>query len=330
MNPSRTLFSALLLASGALFPYAQTSAQTPAPTGPHIGSCPVFPKDNIWNTPIDKLPKHPKSDQYIQAIGDKKVHNDFASEAIYGIPYTEVPAGTPAAKVTFEYASESDQIDYPIPANALVEGGPKATGDSHIILIDTRKCILYELFDVHKQPNGTWRAGSGAHFDLNSNDLRKSGDTSADAAGLPIFPGLVRYDEVAAGEIDHALRFTITPTQNAFVWPARHEASKNDDQSVAPLGMRFRLRADYDISNFSRSNRVILKALKRYGMFLADNGSSVFLSGAPDKRWNDDDLHTLNRLKASDFEAVDESDLQKADNSAAVDPAALKPAAAKP
>ena len=178
-------------------------------------------------------------------------------------------------------------------------------------------------FAAVPKTDGSWKAGSGIRMDLTGNALREEGKTSADAAGLPILPGLVRFDEVASGQIDHALRFTIPQTQGAFVWPGRHAASKNKSPSVAPLGERFRLRADFDVSRFSKSNQVILKALKRYGMFLADNGSSMFISGVPDKRWDDDDLHHLGTIRADDFEAVDESDLQLLANSGRVDPVAL-------
>jgi hypothetical protein len=192
-------------------------------------------------------------------------------------------------------------------------------------MVDPRKCILYEIFAAHQTGPGQWRAGSGAIFDLNSNELRHTSWTSADAAGLPIIPGLIRYDEVEAGAIEHALRFTIPHTQASYVWPGRHKASSNSSANVPPMGLRFRLRADFDISNYSLTNRVILKALKKYGMFLADNGSAVFISGLQDNRWDVDDLHMLGGVTAADFEAVDESDLQKSANSGAVNPAALKP-----
>ncbi|MDP9040156.1 MAG: hypothetical protein M3O02_12950 [Acidobacteriota bacterium] len=295
-----------------------------AASGPRVGNCEVLPADNVWNTPIDKLHKDPRSDAYVGSMGPLiKLHPDFASDLGSGIPYSEIPANTRAVHVNFEYADESDLGSYPIPKNAPVEGGGNPNGDRHIILIDQRRCILYELFATTPKPDGTWDAGSGEKYDMLSNQIRPEGMGSADAAGLQIFPGLVRYDEVAAGEINHALRFTIPHTQAAFVWPGRHKASRITDTKVAPMGARFRLRQDYDISRFSKSNQVILTALKRYGMFLADNGGPLFLSGVPDKRWDDSDLHLLTKVTAEDFEAVDESEWWMLPNSARVDPVAL-------
>jgi hypothetical protein len=292
--------------------------------GPHIGNCPVFPKDNVWNTPIDKLQKDQRSDAYIDSIGPlHKVHMDFGSNLKYGIPYTEIPAGTRPVHVEFDYRDESDLGNYPIPADAPIEGGPDATGDRHILMIDLRRCVLYELFDSHPQPDGTWKAGAGIKMDLTSNALRAEGKTSGDAAGLPIFPGLVRYDEVMSGEINHALRFTIPHTQAAYIWPARHKASSNMDLNVAPMGARFRLRADFDISKFSKTNQVILTALKRYGMFLADNGGAMYITGVSDKRWDNGDLKELSGLTAEDFEAVNEAGWQLLQDSARVDPVSL-------
>ncbi len=294
------------------------------PAGPHVGNCSVFPQDNVWNTPIDALPRHPKSDAYIQSMGAAtKVHPDFSSGR-YGIPFTEIPADTKPVKIAFRYGGESDKTPYLIPPDAPIEGGGDAPGDRHVIAIDPRTCMLYELWASYKINAGQWKAGSGAVFNLKSNDLRKSGDTSADAAGLPIFPGLVRYEEIEAGEIDHALRFTIPKTQANFIWPARHQASNDTNPNTPPMGLRLRLKADFDISNYSKTNRIILKALKKYGMFLADNGTGIFISGVPSKSWDNDDLHKLGGVTAADFEAVDESDLQKSTNSAAVDPAAVK------
>ena len=292
--------------------------------GPRIGNCPVFPKDNVWNTPVDKLQKDPRGEAYIDAIGPQhKVHMDFGSRLIYGLPYTEIPAGTPPTSVEFDYHDESDLGDYPIPADVPIEGGPRAGGDRHVIMLDLERCMLYEMFDAHPQADGTWKAGSGIKMDLTSNALRPDGHGSADAAGLPIFPGLVRYDEVMSGEINHALRFTIPHTQGAYIWPARHKASPDKNLNVAPMGVRFRLRSDFDISKFSKSNQVILTALKRYGMLLADNGGPMFISGVSDKRWDDRDLRKLSAVAAEDFEVVDESHLQMSPDSAQVNPVAL-------
>jgi len=216
--------------------------------------------------------------------------------------------------VNFDYADESDPGPYPIPANPLIEGGPQSQGDRHILVVDTDNCVLYELYAAYPDGNG-WTAGSGAIYDLTSNALRPEGWTSADAAGLPILPGLVRYDEVAAGEIRHALRFTVPRTRKAYVWPARHYASSLTGAQYPPMGQRFRLKASFDISGYSSDVQVIFTALKRYGMILADNGSAWYLSGVPDERWDNDALHELGQVKGSDFEAVDVSSLMVNDNS---------------
>jgi hypothetical protein len=226
-----------------------------------------------------------------------------------GIPYTIVSGSQARAGVIFGYADESDPGPYPIPPDALIEGGPQSTGDRHVLIVDKDSCMLHELYSAYPQANGTWQAGSGAVFNLRSHALRPSTWTSADAAGLPILPGLVRYDEVASGEIRHAVRFTAPRTRNTFIWPARHYASSLTGQQYPPMGQRFRLKASFDISGFSGDTQVILRALKKYGMILADNGSSWYLSGAPDPRWNNDMLHELGRVSGSAFEAIDESSL---------------------
>ncbi len=279
--------------------------------------CSLFPADNIWNTPIDALPVHPLSDAYVGAIGrDANFHPDFGSGiwppddgGPIGIPYVVVPAGQPGVEVEFYYAGESDPGPYPIPPNPPIEGGPHSDGDRHILIVQEGTCLLYELFDARPTAGGGWQAGSGAVFDLRANGLRPAGWTSADAAGLPILPGLVRYDEVAAGEIAHALRFTAPQTQRAYVWPARHFASALTDERYPPMGQRFRLRADYDLSGFDPQVQVILRAMQRYGIILADNGSPWYVSGAPDERWDNNVLRQLRRLRGSDFEAVDVSGL---------------------
>ncbi|MFZ0931939.1 MAG: hypothetical protein WAN11_25295 [Syntrophobacteraceae bacterium] len=291
-------------------------------------TCAVFPANNIWNSPVDKLPLDPHSAAYIATIGAHgTVHPDFGSgdwppgsDSPIGIPYITVPGTQPKVEVSFDYADESDPGPYPIPANAPIEGGPDSTGDRHVLVIDINNCILYELFSAYPQAGGTWTAGSGAIFNLTSNALRPAGWTSADAAGLPIFPGLARYDEVASGEISHALRFTAPQTRKAYVWPARHYASSLTGTKYPPMGQRFRLKARFDITGFSPQNQVILKALKRYGMMLADNGSAWYISGVPDPRWNNDDLHDLDGVRGSDFEAVNVSSLMIGPNSAAAKP----------
>jgi hypothetical protein len=291
----------------------QTSAFT-ASAAPSIGTCSIFTNDNIWNIPVDGLPADSHSQTFITTIGAAKgLHADFGSGTWdggpIGIPYVVVGGSQTKVDVAFDYSDESDPGPYPIPPDAPIEGGSQSTGDRHILVLDSSNCILYELFSAYPQPDSTWRAGSGAIFDLRSDALRPSGWTSADAAGLPILPGLVRFDEVASGEIKHALRFTVPQTRKAYVWPARHYASSLTGQQYPPMGQRFRLKADYDISGFSVEIRVILTALKKYGMILADNGSSWYISGAPDPRWSNDVLHELGRVTGAAFEAIDESSL---------------------
>jgi len=287
---------------------------------PEIGGCPVFPASNIWNTAIDKLPLDPNSALYVETIGrDRPMHPDYGSGLFnggpIGIPFILVPGTQTKLRATFLYASESDPGPYAIPLDAPIEGGSQSTGDRHAIAIDRDNCILYELFNAFPQADGTWKADSGAIFDLRSHRLRPNGWTSADAAGLPIVPGLVRYEEMAAGEIRHAIRFTARQTRRAFLWPARHFASRLTEDRYPPMGQRFRLRADYDISGFHPENQVILRALKKYGIILADNGSDWFISGAPDERWNNTRLREIRRLMGADFEAVDMSSLMIDPNS---------------
>jgi hypothetical protein len=280
-----------------------------------IGGCRLFPADNVWNARVDSLPVDPQSGEYVASIGlETGLHPDFGSGewdgGPIGIPYNLVAGDLPGAEVTFDYDEESDHALYPIPSNPEIEGGPLSDGDRHILIVDQDNCILYELFNAYPQENGDWHAGSGAIFDLQSNALRPAGWTSADAAGLPILSGLVRYDEVAAGQITHALRFTADDTRADFIWPARHEASDITDPGVPPMGQRFRLKASFDISPFSPEVQVILVALKTYGMILADNGSDWYISGVPDDRWvNDILVPELRQVTGSDFEAVDESGL---------------------
>src|SRR5450631_4496160 len=285
---------------------------------------PMFPADNVWNVAIDQLPVDANSAAYITTIGaSKPVHPDFGTVyagAPNGIAYVVVPGAQLRVPVTFTYAPESDPGPYPIPADAPIEGGAQSSGDRHVLIVDRDAAKLYELFAAYPNTDGSWRAGSGAVFDLTSNALRPATWTSADAAGLPILPGLVRYEEVFAGEIAHALRFTAPQTRNAFIWPARHQASDLTDAKYPPMGQRFRLKQSVNISGFGHNVQIILRALKKYGMFLADNGSSWFLSGAPDPRWDDDELHQLGQLHGSDFEAVDESSLMIDPNSAQARP----------
>ncbi|NQV23752.1 MAG: hypothetical protein HQ518_05225 [Rhodopirellula sp.] len=282
-----------------------------------LGDVDIFTSDNDWNRDVSSLPVHRMSSTWLRSIGlADGLHPDFGTvwrgDPI-GIPFIVVDSDQPQVSVKFEYDDESDPGPYPIPDGVPIEGGPNASfeSDRHIIMIDPERKLLYELFQAIPDPIFGWRAGSGAIFDLSSDQLRPDGWTSADAAGLPIFPGLVRYDEVAEGEIRHALRFTVEQTQRACIHPARHFASRHNDPTLPPMGLRVRLRADYDISEFPRHAQVILIALKKYGMLLADNGSNWFISGAPDPRWNDHDLATLKRVTGRDFECVLTGPLKK-------------------
>jgi hypothetical protein len=301
--------------TGLTFVFAVVLAASLVPLGAQtLGGCAVFPADNIWNTPIDSLPLAANSAAYINSIGAVTgLHPDFGSGlwdgAPIGIPYVLVNGSQPKKFVAFDYADESDAGPYPIPDNPPIEGGPTSTGDRHVLIVDSTSCVLYELYAAYPQADGTWHAGSGAIFDLKGNQLRPRNWTSADAAGLPILPGLVRYDEVRAGEIKHAIRFTIAISQRAYVWPARHYASSNTSSAVPPMGQRFRLRAGFDISGFAPAVQVILTAMKKYGIIVADNGANWYIAGAPDERWNNDELGTLRRVKGADFEAVDISGL---------------------
>lgn len=283
-------------------------------TGPTLAGCPMFPANNIWNTRVDTLPVAANSAAYITSIGPTRgLHADFGSGlwdgGPIGIPYVVVGADQPKVAVTFDYDDESDPGPYPVPSNPPIEGGPSSDGDRHILIVDTAARRLYELYYAFPQPDGTWHAGSGAIYDLTSHALRPAGWTSADAAGLPILPGLVRYDEVAAGEIKHAIRFTVQITRKSYVWPARHYASSNTSASVPPMGQRFRLKAGFNVAPYPARVQIILNAMKKYGLILADNGSNWYISGAPDERWNNDELATLRNVHGSDFEAVDVSGL---------------------
>jgi hypothetical protein len=301
-----------------------------ADTLPGSSGCSVLPADNVWHANVSDLPVDPNSATYIASIGaTAPLHPDFGSgkyegEPI-GIPYNVVPSTQPFVRVTFRYASQSDPGPYPIPKKPLIEGGPRSTGDRHVLVVDSKNCTDYELFSAHPRHGGkSWHAGSGAVFPLGSDALRPAGWTSADAAGLPILPGLVRPDEVEAGVIDHAIRVTVPSSDDTYIWPARHEAG-TADPSLPPMGLRLRLKASVDISQFPPMDQVILQALKTYGMIVADNGSPWFISGVPSSYWNNTTLHALTQITGSDFEVVDESCLMESANSGATDPAQCDP-----
>jgi hypothetical protein len=276
---------------------------------PGAPKCALFPRSSHWNKRVDRLPLHPRSQAIVAAVGrTRTAHADFGS-GLYegrpiGIPFRVVNGRQPRVPVSFEYASESDRGPYPLPADVPIEGGRDSDGDRHALLVDKDNCKLYELYRLFRRPDGRWKAGSGAIWDLRSNRLRPAGWTSADAAGLPILPGLARYEEVARGRIDHALRFTVARTRRAYVYPARHFASDLTDPNLPPMGLRLRLKASYDTSGFPRQARIVLRALKRYGMILADNGSDWYLSGAPHPGWDNDQLHALHDVPGSAFEVV--------------------------
>lgn len=296
------------LAPPSFAPTTSNPKTTPKPVstfqpavGPTLGGCQVFPVSNPWNQDISTAPVDSNSANYIASINSSRqfLHADFGSDPSYGIPYVVVPGSQPFVPITFTaYGDQSDPGPYPIPSNAPVEAG----SDAHVLVADSGNCHLYELFHASRQGNG-WAADSGAVFNLSSNTLRPDGWTSADAAGLPILPGLARFDEVSNGAIDHALRFTVQHTQDGFIHPATHEAGVSNPNDP-PMGLRLRLKASFDLSPFHGETLVILTALKRYGMFVADNGSSWYISGATDPRWNDNDLNQLKTVPGSAFEVV--------------------------
>jgi hypothetical protein len=305
----------LVAATAALLPLLLLSGSSAnASRLPSAPACTIFPASNAWNQRVDTLPVAANSSQLIASMGlSTGLHPDFGS-GLYdgqpiGIPFDVVSKTTPRSRVAFDYADESDKGPYPIPKTVHIEGGRASTGDRHALLIDKNACKLYELYALYPKTGGGWKAGSGAIWNLRSNAVRPAGWTSADAAGLPIFPGLARYDEVARGVIDHALRFTAARTRSAYVYPARHDASSSDDPSLPPMGTRVRLKAGVDISGYPLQARIVLQALKTYGMILADNGSNWYISGAPDPHWSNDALHSLGGITGSDFEVVDTSSL---------------------
>ncbi len=313
------------ITAGAATPAAPPSSAAPAQPAapPSIAGCQIFPTDNVWNARIDTLPLDSRSLTYTTSIGlGAHMHADFGSGiwppntgGPIGIPFMVVPYGQAKVALSFLWADQSEPGPYPIPANPPVEFG----SDHHVLVLEQVSCILYELYAAHANGDGSWFADSGAVYNLGSDVLRPATWTSADAAGLPILPGLVRYDEVASGAITHAIRFTAQPTQDTFVWPARHQAG-DPCADLPPMGERFRLKANFNISGFNPLVQVILRALKTYGMILADNGSPWYISGAPDERWDNDILQQLGSVPGSAFEAVDESSLMSNPNSGRAGP----------
>lgn len=307
--------SLVVIAAGAAFACCGAvagAASSPSPRLPQAPRCPLFPANSPWHTRVDALPKAANSSTMIDSIGRAdSIEPHFGSgvssrdHAPIGFPYAVVSKKQRKVRLTLDGSAEGL---YPIPKHVPIQGGRHSTGDRHAIIVDRDRCILYEFWALYPTQKG-WRAGSAATWKLRSNRLRPDGLTSADAAGLPILPALVRYDEVAGGAIRHALRFTAPRTRAAHVYPARHDASDSTSPNLPPMGLRLRLRRDFDVSGYPRQAAIILTALKRYGMFLADNGLPWYLSGVPDKRWNNAALATLARVKGSDFEVVDTSSL---------------------
>jgi hypothetical protein len=300
----------------------RSSAPSARPGSATASGCSILPANNVWRADVSHLPVSSRSAAYIASIGSSAtVHADFGSGtwngAPIGIPITTVSANQAKTTVTFQYAGESDAGPYPIPTNPAIEGGPNSTGDRHVILYDPAHCRDYELYAAYPKGGG-WSAGSGAVYNLTSNALRPAGWTSADAAGLPILPGLVTWADMKSGHINHAIRVTAPATQAAYVWPARHQASSDHSLASPPMGLRLRLKASVDISRLPAQARIVATAMKKYGVIVADNGSPWFISGAPDSHFDNDALHALGSLTGSDFEAVDESSLMASTNSGAV------------
>ncbi|MBK6856385.1 MAG: hypothetical protein IPG97_07540 [Microthrixaceae bacterium] len=287
--------------------------------------CPMFPSNSHWHAPVTNAPVLTNSTNLVNTVGATKgLKADFGSGlwegGPIGIPFVVVAPGQPKVNVTFEYDDESDHGGYPVPANPPIEGGPDSDGDRHILMVEPAECKLYELYAAYPNGDGTWHAGSGAIWDLRSNAQRPLGWTSADAAGLPIVPGLVRYDEVAAGKIEHAIRMTVPQSRRTYLWPASHFASSSTDVNRPAMGQRFRLKSTVNENNYPAQVRPIIVALKTYGAIIADNGSSWYMSGAPDERWDNDQLQTLSQIKGSDFVAVDGSGMMIDVNSGQAQP----------
>ena len=288
---------------------------------PGASSCPVTPANSFWHATVNSLPVSTSSNTWVTTEGSSApLHADFGSGTWdggpIGIPYATVPGTQTKVGITFDDPSQSDPGPYPIPANAPIEGGSASTGDRHVIVVDRDHCQLYEMWNSRPQSNGTWKAGSGATWSLTSNAMRPAGWTSADAAGLPILPGLLRYEEVASGWVGHAIRITVPTTRTSYVWPARHQAGSTASTSAPPMGSWLRLKSTVNANNFPADVRPIIVALQTYGAIVADNGSAWYISGVPDSRWNNDDLHALGSITGTSFEFVNSSSLMVSANSA--------------
>src|SRR5256886_1823632 len=303
---TRRLF-AVLVAIALLVPQTVVGQASAMPEAPN---CPIYADDDVWHSNISQMPVHPMSEAWIANMGgaSRLIHPDFGGP--YGYQLQVVDNATPKKRIAFDYADESDQVAYPFTASTPIE----PASDAHAFMLNKDTCVLYELFDASWN-GGTPRAGSGAVFDLKTHALRPAGWTSADAAGLPIWPGVLRYDEVARGFVDHAIRFTAQRTDRSFVWPARHQAGAARDATVPPMGARFRLKTDFDVSGYSAQTHVVLTAMQRYGLILADNGSNFFFQGQLDSRWSDQLISELKRIPAGAFDAVDASSLMVDPNS---------------
>jgi hypothetical protein len=274
---------------------------------PVLGGCTMFPADNPWNTDISKYPVDPRSAAYLKSMGaaTTNLHADFGTNPHWGIPFVIVPSTQKRVPVSFQYRLQSDPGPYPVPPNAPIEGGRNATGDRHVLVLQSGTCMLFEMGGAHPKDGGArWHAVAGAIFPLDTNELRPNGWTSADAAGLPMIPGMAKYGETAAGEIDHALRFTAENTQRGFIHPATHFASNSNDPNLPPMGLRLRLKPSFDLSPYHGQALVILAALRKYGMFLSQNGSNFYINGTSDPRWDDADLDQLKNVPGTAFEAV--------------------------
>ena len=321
MRTPRIVLALVLLAA---VPSSATGLVTGAgaPSSTRVAHCPAFPADNWWHADVSRLPLHARSARWLAHMStDRDLHPDFGPSygdgPNYGIPVTVVDGSHPKVRVRFEYASESDKVRYPLGPDTRVEGGRNSGGDMHAIVVDRSTCTLYETWSTQVSGN-SWSAGSGAVWSLTSNDLRPDGWTSADAAGLPILPGLLRWKEVRSGTVDHAIRFTTDTTSRWHLWPARHDAGSTSDKSYPPMGARFRLQASFPLTGFSAKARVVLRAMKKYGLVLADNGSPWYFQGEQNKHWPSAFVEDLKRVPASAFEAVDTASLMVDPDSAQV------------